>query len=93
MLRANMRDAGALRKDHIMGLFRLFWVAKGLPASEGAYVRYPFEDMLGILALESQRNRCLVVGEDLGTVPDEVRAALASHECHVDTPAVFRAAR
>ena len=76
MLRANMRYAGALRKDHIMGLFRLFWVAKGLPASEGAYVRYPFEDMLGILALESQRNRCLVVGEDLGTVPDEVRAAL-----------------
>ena len=76
MLRANMRYAGALRKDHIMGLCRLFWVAKGLPASEGAYVRYPFEDMLGILALESQRNRCLVVGEDLGTVPDEVRAAL-----------------
>ena len=76
MLRANMRYAGALRKDHIMGMFRLFWVAKGLPASEGAYVRYPFEDMLGILALESQRNRCLVVGEDLGTVPDEVRAAL-----------------
>ena len=76
MLRANMRHAGALRKDHIMGLFRLFWVAKGLPATEGAYVHYPFEDMLGILALESHRNRCLVVGEDLGTVPDQVRAAL-----------------
>lgn len=77
VLRANMRDSGALRMDHVMGLYRLFWVARGLPKAEGAYVTYPFEDLLGILALESQRNRCLVVGEDLGTVPDEVRAALA----------------
>jgi (1->4)-alpha-D-glucan 1-alpha-D-glucosylmutase len=75
-LRANMRDSGALRMDHVMGLRRLFWVMRGLPAREGAYVLYPFEDMLGILALESQRNRCLVIGEDLGTVPDEVRHAL-----------------
>jgi (1->4)-alpha-D-glucan 1-alpha-D-glucosylmutase len=76
LLRANMRDSGGLRADHVMGLYRLFWVVRGLPATEGAYVRYPFEDLLGILALESQRNRCLVVGEDLGTVPDEVRQAL-----------------
>jgi (1->4)-alpha-D-glucan 1-alpha-D-glucosylmutase len=76
MLRANMRDCGALRKDHVMGLRRLFWVIRGFPATEGAYVLYPFEDMLGILALESQRNRCMVIGEDLGTVPDEVRHAL-----------------
>jgi len=76
LLRANMRDAGALRLDHVMGLQRLFWVARGLPIAEGAYVLYPFEDLLCILALESQRNRCLVVGEDLGTVPDAVRDAL-----------------
>ncbi len=76
LLRTNMRFAGALRMDHVMGLYRLFWVVRGLPATEGTYVSYPFEDLLGILALESQRNRCMVVGEDLGTVPDEVRHAL-----------------
>jgi (1->4)-alpha-D-glucan 1-alpha-D-glucosylmutase len=75
-LRRNMRGAGALRVDHVMGLMRLYWIPDGAPAVSGAYVTYPFEDLLRVLALESQRNRCLVVGEDLGTVPDEVRAGM-----------------
>ncbi|NTV93850.1 MAG: 4-alpha-glucanotransferase [Thiobacillus sp.] len=76
MLRANMRYAGALRVDHVMGLMRLYWIPPGMKGDAGAYVAYPFQDLLGILNLESQRNRCLIVGEDLGTVPDEVRHAL-----------------
>ena len=80
-LRANMRAAGALRIDHVVGLMRLFWVPRGAEPGQGAYVSYPFADLLGIVALESQRNRCAVVGEDLGTVPDECRAAL--HEAGV----------
>lgn len=78
ILRANMRHAGALRIDHVMGLLHLFWIpAAGTPAG-GAYVTYPFDDLLAVLKLESYRNQCLVVGEDLGTVPDGFRERMAA---------------
>ena len=75
-LRANMRFAGAIRVDHILGFVRLFWIPEGAHPADGAYVRYPLSDLLAIVALESHRNKCLVVGEDLGTVPEGLREAL-----------------
>jgi (1->4)-alpha-D-glucan 1-alpha-D-glucosylmutase len=76
MLRANMRHAGALRIDHVMALMRLYWVPPGASAAAGAYVSYPFRELLALIALESERNRCMVIGEALGTVPEEVLRGL-----------------
>ena len=76
VLAANMAGAGALRIDHAMGLTRLFVIPNGAPADEGAYLAFPERDLIAELALESQRARCVIVGEDLGTVPENFRATM-----------------
>jgi len=81
LLRANMRHAGGLRIDHVIGLQRMFLVPLGGDATGGCYVRYPFEELLGLLALESHRNEALIVGEDLGTVPEGFRGRM--HEKNI----------
>jgi 4-alpha-glucanotransferase len=73
-LRANMRHAGGVRIDHAMGLKRLWLVPRGGSPTDGAYLSYPLDDLLRLLALESHRHRAIVIGEDLGTVPSDFRA-------------------
>ena len=77
-LRHNMRHAGAVRLDHVMGLQRLFWIPAGAP--RGRLCALPFADLARIIALESERHRCLVIGEDLGTVPRGFRPATRGHD-------------
>lgn len=89
MLRAVMRHAGAIRIDHVMALRRLFWIPADGEPRDGTYVRYPIEELFGILALESQRHQCLVIGEDLGTVPPEVREAMARYGVYHYRPLFF----
>lgn len=77
MLGAVLRHAGGVRVDHVMGLWRLWWVPEGHPASEGTYVRYPADELLAVLAVEAHRAGAMVIGEDLGTVEPGVRETLA----------------
>ncbi|MGA7664272.1 MAG: 4-alpha-glucanotransferase, partial [Pseudolabrys sp.] len=77
LMRAAMRHAGAVRLDHVLGLKRLFIIPRGNVASDGTYVRFPFEQSLQVIAQVSQEARCVVIGEDLGTVPEGLRDTLA----------------
>lgn len=77
LLRATMCNRGGVRIDHILGLLRLWLVPRGAPSSAGAYLRAPLHDLLNLVALESWRQRCIVIGEDLGVVPPGLRETLA----------------
>ena len=81
-LRRHLRYARILRIDHVMSLYRLWWVPHGMPASAGAYVRYPTKELCAVLALESHRHEAMIVGENLGTVPPNVDAAMEEHGLH-----------
>lgn len=78
-LRHQLAHASSLRIDHVMALHRLYWIPRGRPASEGVYVRYCADELYAILCLESHRHRVTIVGENLGTVPARVNAALSRH--------------
>jgi 4-alpha-glucanotransferase len=80
--RNHLRNAGMLRIDHVMGLHRLYWIPEGMPAKDGAYVRYPAEELYALLCLESHRHRAWIVGENLGTVPHAVNTAMRRHAIH-----------
>jgi 4-alpha-glucanotransferase len=81
-LRHHLKFAGRLRIDHVMGLHRLYWIPPGLEPTEGVYVRYPAEEFFAILSLESHRHQALIIGENLGTVPPYVNAAMTKHNIH-----------
>ena len=81
-LRNHLQHAGILRIDHVISLHRLYWIPEGLPSGQGVYVRYRAEEQYAILALESHRHNNIIVGEDLGIVPPEVRPAMARHGLH-----------
>lgn len=78
MLRANLAHAGGLRIDHVLGLARMWLVPEGAPASAGAYLTYPLDDLLRLVAIESWRHRAIIIGENLGTVPETLDTALAA---------------
>jgi 4-alpha-glucanotransferase len=77
LLAAAMRYAGAIRLDHVLGLYRLWLIPFGLGAANGAYVLFPLQALLATIAIESTRHKCLVIGEDLGTVPGDLRTTLS----------------
>lgn len=81
-LRGQLRYAKVLRLDHVMSLYRLFWVPNGMSAKEGVYVHYPMDELFAVVTLESHRYKARIVGENLGTVPPEVDTAMARHAVH-----------
>jgi 4-alpha-glucanotransferase len=95
-IRHHLQHAKLLRIDHVMGLHRLFWVPKGCSPSEGAYVRYPAEELYAVLSLESHRHSAAIVGENLGTVPSAVNKAMGRHNIQrmyvlqYELPSVFQ---